>query len=76
MSDESSPTAAKKPKLDDSDEPDHVNTSSDFVARYNGPEVEDMTPEQKEIRDAILKSRPGTGLSGPVSYDHTLRYSD
>lgn len=43
----------------------HKNTSSDFVARYAGPSEEECTPEQKTIRDAILKSRPGTGLSGP-----------
>ena len=41
------------------------NTSSNFVARYNGPDVEDMTPKQKEIRDSILATRKGTGLSGP-----------
>lgn len=43
----------------------HKNTSSDFVARYAGPKEEDMTEEQKQIRDAIVKSRPRTGLSGP-----------
>lgn len=35
------------------------------VPRYNGPSLGDMTDKQKEIRDAILKSRPRTGLSGP-----------
>ena len=44
---------------------EHVNTSSDYVARYNGPSVEEMTSQQKEIRDSILASRKGTGLSGP-----------
>jgi 4-carboxymuconolactone decarboxylase len=44
---------------------DHVNTSSHFVPRYAGPPEEEMTAEQKEIRDAIVKSRPRTGLSGP-----------
>ena len=44
---------------------EHINTSSEFVARYNGPDVEDMTPKQKEIRDSILSTRKGTGLSGP-----------
>jgi 4-carboxymuconolactone decarboxylase len=44
---------------------EHVNTSSDFVPRYNGPDAEEMTPEQKEIRDSILSTRKGTGLSGP-----------
>jgi 4-carboxymuconolactone decarboxylase len=44
---------------------EHVNTSSDFVPRYNGPDVEEMTPDQKLIRDSILSTRKGTGLSGP-----------
>jgi 4-carboxymuconolactone decarboxylase len=44
---------------------EHVDTSSDFVARYNGPSVEEMTPKQGQIRDSILASRKGTGLSGP-----------
>lgn len=35
------------------------------VPRYNGPALEDMTDQQKEIRDAIMKSRPRTGWSGP-----------
>lgn len=52
-------------KKADTDVIEHVNTSSDFVPRYNGPELEEMTQEQREIRDAILKSRPVTGLSGP-----------
>ena len=43
----------------------HKNTSSDFVARYAGPSEEECTPAQKEIRDAIIASRPRTGLSGP-----------
>ena len=43
----------------------HKNTSSEFVARYAGPSEEECTPEQKAIRDAFIKSRPRTGLSGP-----------
>ena len=43
----------------------HKNTSSKFVARYAGPSEEECTPEQKKIRDAIIASRPRTGLSGP-----------
>jgi len=35
------------------------------VARYNGPNPNEMDPKQKEIYDYILQSRPGTGLSGP-----------
>jgi 4-carboxymuconolactone decarboxylase len=35
------------------------------VPRYNGPTVEDMTEQQKEIRETILQSRPRTGLNGP-----------
>ena len=33
--------------------------------RYNGPSEDEMTDEQRRIRDSILKSRPRTGLSGP-----------
>ena len=40
-------------------------TSKDFGPRYTGPPASGMTKEQTTIRDAILDSRPGTGLSGP-----------
>ena len=40
-------------------------TSKDFQPRYTGPPESEMTTEQCTIRDAILSSRPGTGLSGP-----------
>lgn len=43
----------------------HKNTSSDLVVRYAGPSEEEMTDQQKKIRDEIIKSRPRTGLSGP-----------
>lgn len=46
-------------------EPEHQYTSRDFVARYNGPSEEEMTEEQRDIRQAIIQSRPRTGLSGP-----------
>lgn len=44
---------------------EHVNISSDYIPRYTGPAVQDMTREQCEIRDEILASRPRTGLNGP-----------
>lgn len=45
---------------------EHVNTNStDCVPRFDGPAEEEITKEQLEIRDAILSSRPRTGLSGP-----------
>ena len=40
-------------------------TSKDYEPRYTGPPAEEMTEEQTSIRDAILASRPGTGLNGP-----------
>jgi 4-carboxymuconolactone decarboxylase len=40
-------------------------TSDTFVARYNGPSEDEMNSEQRTIRDAIVASRPRTGLSGP-----------
>jgi 4-carboxymuconolactone decarboxylase len=46
-------------------DPEHVPTSRDLVARYTGPPDDEMTKEQREIRDEIVKSRPRTGLSGP-----------
>lgn len=47
------------------DAAEHVNTSRDFVPRYSGPTEDELTDVQTEIRDAIVKSRPRTGLSGP-----------
>jgi 4-carboxymuconolactone decarboxylase len=47
------------------EEEEYVNTSSEFVARYNGPAVEEMDDQQAKIRDSILATRKGTGLSGP-----------
>jgi 4-carboxymuconolactone decarboxylase len=41
------------------------NEAVSAVPRYNGPSVEEMTDQQKEIRETILKSRPRTGLNGP-----------
>lgn len=45
--------------------PSYPATSTGFVARYGGPSEEEMTQEQREIRDSIIASRPRTGLSGP-----------
>ncbi|KAG7336741.1 hypothetical protein IV203_028158 [Nitzschia inconspicua] len=33
--------------------------------RYNGPSIDEMTDRQKQLRTAILQSRPRTGLNGP-----------
>lgn len=43
----------------------HINTSSSIQARYNGPDVKEMNERQKEIRNKIMATRKGTGLSGP-----------
>jgi 4-carboxymuconolactone decarboxylase len=59
------PSEKRKLSSDSDTTKEHVNTSRDFVPRYSGPSEDEMTAEQKEIRDGILKSRPGTGLSGP-----------
>ncbi|KAL7550560.1 hypothetical protein ACHAWF_013782 [Thalassiosira exigua] len=45
--------------------PPHAPTSGHFRPRYAGPSPEEMTPEQRSLRDAILASRPRTGLAGP-----------
>jgi len=47
------------------DIPEYPVTSVGFEARYTGPSEEEMTPEQKKIRDAIVATRKRTGLSGP-----------
>ena len=39
-------------------------TSHNFQPRYSGPQPDD-TPEQLELQQSILKSRPNTGLNGP-----------
>lgn len=49
----------------DTDSEDYPRTSVGFEPRYNGPPDEEMTKAQRKIRDAIVKSRPRTGLSGP-----------
>lgn len=39
--------------------------STGLSARYNGPDDSEMNERQKKIRDKVLSSRKGTGLSGP-----------
>jgi 4-carboxymuconolactone decarboxylase len=46
-------------------EPEHTPTSGEYIPRYTGPPDNELDEKQKEIKDAILKSRPGTGLRGP-----------
>jgi len=57
--------ATKRKAEDGNNSTEHIPTSRDFVARYAGPPESEMTDEQRTIRDAIVKSRPRTGLSGP-----------
>jgi 4-carboxymuconolactone decarboxylase len=40
-------------------------TSTDFVPRYTGPSEDELTDEQRRIRQEILGSRPRTGWRGP-----------
>lgn len=40
-------------------------TSTTYIPRYNGPTENNLTDEQKQIRQTILSTRPRTGLSGP-----------
>ncbi len=47
------------------DRQQHVYTSRAFKPRYTGPQEDNMTQEQKHIRQVILETRPRTGLSGP-----------
>lgn len=57
--------AARNMSTDKKESPEYPRTSVGFEPRYNGPAEADMTPEQQDIRDAIVASRPRTGLSGP-----------
>lgn len=47
------------------DDIDYPITSESFIPRYNGPPIDEMTDEQRAIRDDIIKTRPRTGISGP-----------
>lgn len=59
-------TPLTKRKASSSTSPgDHVYTSRDFVPRYEGPSLDEMSDRQREIRDAIVASRPRTGIAGP-----------
>lgn len=58
----SNPTTAEVCNGDDTE---HKFTSRDFIPRYTGPATDELTPEQTEIRNSILATRPRTGLSGP-----------
>jgi 4-carboxymuconolactone decarboxylase len=42
-----------------------IPTSTTFKTRYIGPSEDNLTDEQKRIRQNILETRPRTGLSGP-----------
>lgn len=39
--------------------------SPNLQPRYEGPKEDELSSEQKQIRDEILASRKGTGLAGP-----------
>jgi len=56
--------ATREPQYTDQDG-NHIYSARDLKPRYSGPTEQEMTPEQRKIRDAILASRPRTGLSGP-----------
>lgn len=43
----------------------YTPTNTHITPRYNGPSEAEQTTEQATIREAILASRPRTGLSGP-----------
>ena len=57
-------TSTKRKASDDASA-DYISTASEFVARYTGPPDDELTDQQRGIKDAILKTRPGTGLRGP-----------
>ena len=43
----------------------HIYSARHRKPRYAGPTEDEMTEEQRKIRDAIVASRPRTGLAGP-----------
>ena len=56
---------SSRPKTVGGDIPSFPTTSEDYVPRYFGPSENEITDEQRSIRDAIIASRPRTGISGP-----------
>ena len=42
----------------------HVYTNLDLIPRFNGPTLEDLTAEQRDLRNVVLAHRPH-GLTGP-----------
>jgi 4-carboxymuconolactone decarboxylase len=64
------PSAAPTASTEATEEVDHhhrphVYTAAHLTARYTGPKTDEMTTAQREVRDAILRSRTRTGLAGP-----------
>jgi 4-carboxymuconolactone decarboxylase len=63
------PAPPPTPGSDESSSPvnnnTHVYTNLDLKPRFQGPELENMSGEQRGIRDTILANRPRTGLTGP-----------
>ena len=57
--------SSKRKSSEDATTEVYIPTAADYVARYTGPADDDLTNKQREIKDSILKSRPGTGLRGP-----------
>ena len=55
------PSQEVKPGSDSQDSQEDVQQPT----RFKGPPEDEMSPEQLEIRQEILASRPRTGLSGP-----------
>ena len=48
-----------------STEKSHNTTTTTATPRFTGPPIHQMTKEQKQTYDNIIKSRPTTGISGP-----------
>lgn len=39
--------------------------STKLIPRYTGPTLDEMTDEQRELRQEIQQTRPRTGINGP-----------
>lgn len=57
--------ATKRKASNDAEAAEYQPTAAAFSPRYVGPAEEELNERQIDIKNAILKSRPGTGLRGP-----------
>ncbi|GKY91396.1 hypothetical protein MPSEU_000111900 [Mayamaea pseudoterrestris] len=52
-------------RKESNDASEYIPTAADYIPRYTGPPEHELTDQQRDIKQSILASRPGTGLQGP-----------